>query len=349
MIWRVTFISFLGVMASASLLPGVQASDERQGPFFAMTEENDLFADFLTGDRTDRHYTQGLKLTYRDGDDELPQWVVKASDALPPLGMNTRAQNIGYVFGQNIYTPQDIETNALIKTDRPYAGWLYGGVFLQRRGDIGDARIPVLESFEMDLGVTGPPSLARFAQENFHRWFDRGSIPRGWDNQLKTEPGLLLKYQRLWRLSINEQWSHYVDLIPHVGAEVGNIMIFGDLGATVRVGVNLPDDFGIQIIDSPVSLTGGATPHSPPFSLYAFGSVDGRAVGHNLFLDGNTFRGGPSVERDPWVADLDAGVALGLSRHFELSYTYVLRTHEFVGQEKSDVFGSLTAKAMFAF
>src|SRR5260221_13209314 len=116
--WRTTLISVVGLLASASLLPGVRATEQRQGPFFAITEENDLFADFLTGDRTDRHYTQGLKLTYRDGDDELPQWVVKASDALPPLWMNTREQNIGYVFGQNIYTPEDIERNELIKTDR---------------------------------------------------------------------------------------------------------------------------------------------------------------------------------------------------------------------------------------
>jgi lipid A 3-O-deacylase len=347
--WRIIFITIFGVVVSAMPLLEVRAVDESQGPIFAITEENDLFSNPLTADHTDRHYTQGLKMTYRDGDNELPQWVVKASGALPPLWMNTRAQNVGYVFGQNIYTPQDIQTNVQINTDRPYGGWLYGGMFLQRRGDMGDARIPALESFEVDLGVTGPASLAGTTQVNFHHWFLASDVPRGWHNQLDNEPGLLLKYERLWRLSPNEQTARYVDLIPHIGAEVGNIMVSGDLGATLRVGVNLPDDFGVQIIDAPASLIGGATLHSSPFSCYAFGGVDGRAVGQNLFLDGNTLRDGPNVERIPWVADFSCGVALSLFRHLELSYTRVVRTHEFVGQKNADVFGSLTAKAMFRF
>ena len=162
--------------------------------------------------------------------------MARVSRALPPLWIKTSAQNVGYVFGQNIYTPQDIQTNALIKTDRPY-----GGMFLQRRGETGEARIPVLESFEVDSGVTGPDSLAAATQVNFHHWFLASDVPRGWSNQLANEPGLLLKYERLRRLSPNEETARYVDLIPHAGAEVGNVAIFGDLGATLRVGVNLPD------------------------------------------------------------------------------------------------------------
>jgi len=340
---------FWGIMVSAWLVPCARATDEKQGPFFAITEENDLFSNPLTADHTDRHYTQGTKLTYRDGDDELPQWVASMSAAFPPLWIDASTQNVGYVFGQNIYTPQDILTNALIKTDRPYAGWLYGGMFLQRRGDTGDARIPVLESFEVDLGITGPASLAGATQVNFHNWFLASDVPRGWHNQLDNEPGLLLKYERLWRLSLNDQTARYVDVIPHVGTEVGNIMIFGDLGAALRVGVNLPDDFGVQIIDAPASLDGGMTPHTSPFSCYAFGGVDGRVVGQNLFLDGNTLRNGPSVDRIPCVADFSCGVAISVFRHLEVSYTRVIRTHEFVGQKNADVFGSLTAKAMFRF
>jgi hypothetical protein len=49
------------------------------------------------------------------------------------------------------------------------------------------------------------------------------------------------------------------------------------------------------------------------------------------------------------VADFSCGVALSLFRHIELSYTRVVRTHEFVGQKNADIFGSLTTKAMFRF
>jgi len=333
----------------ATALTLTRTDADRQGPFFAVTEENDLFSNPFTANHTDRHYTQGLKFTWLNGDNDLPQWAKKLSDDLPQLGLHTTAQNLGYVFGQNMYTPQNLHLSTLITNDRPYAGWLYGGVYLQRRGDVGNSGVPVEESFEVDFGTTGPNSLAAWAQTTFHEGFDTTDVPQGWHNQLIGEPGLLLKYERFWRFSPDEASARYVDFIPHLGGELGNIMIFQNLGGTLRVGVNLPDDFGLQLIDSPSSLGGEITSNSPPFSFYLFGEADGRAVEHNLFLDGNSFRGGPSVERIPWVADLISGGAVRIFRHLELSYTRVVRTHEFVGQHEPDLFGSLEAKAMFLF
>ncbi|MGD1020547.1 MAG: lipid A deacylase LpxR family protein [Verrucomicrobiia bacterium] len=332
----------------ASLLTPVRTNDDRQGPFLAVTEENDLFGTPL-GSNTDRHYTQGLKFTWLGGDDDLPRWAKKVSEDIPQIGLNATAQNFGYVFGQNMYTPQNLHASVLITNDWPYAGWLYGGVYLQRRDDAAGTSVPVEESFGVDFGTTGHASLSGTIQTWFHRNYDPSDVPSGWHNQLAGEPGLLLKYERFWRLSVNDQTARHVDFIPHVGGELGNIMIFQNLGGTLRVGENLPDDFGPQIIDSPASLGGGVTPTSPPYSFYLFGEVDGRAVEHNLFLDGNSFRGGPSVERIPWVADLSSGVAMRLFRHLEMSYTRVIRTHEFVGQHNGDVFGSIEAKAMFLF
>jgi hypothetical protein len=345
---RISLLVFL-IFVFASFFSVLFAEEEKHGPIFAVTEENDLLSNPFTADHTDRHYTQGLKLTYLGGDDEMPGWAAKVADALPTVVIDVNARNLGYAFGENMYTPENLLTRELITNDRPYAGWLYVGALLQRRGVAGDARIPVLESCEVDLGVTGKPSLAEAAQENFHRIFFTTDIPKGWHNQLAAEPGLLLKYQRLWRLSLNEQTARYVDFIPHVGGDLGNIEIFANLGATLRVGYNLPQDFGVPINDSPVSVNGGTTPYAAPFGFYVFGGVDGRAVAHNLFLDGNSFRGGPSVERIPCVADLSCGGAIQIARHFEVSYTRVVRTHEFVGQQGADIFGSLTAKAEFIF
>jgi lipid A 3-O-deacylase len=271
------------------------------------------------------------------------------SDDLPRLGLNTTAQNWGYVFGQNMYTPQDLQARALITNDRPYAGWLYGGVYLQRRGAAGTTGIRTEESFEADFGLTGPASLAAFFQRESHRYIVFSEDPKGWHNQIPGEPGLLLKYQRFWRLSPTAETARYIDFIPHVGGEVGNIMVFQNLGATLRAGVNLPDDFGVQIIDSPASSSGGITSRSQAFSFYAFAGADGRYVEHNIFLDGASFQAGPSVARNPWVADLSCGAAMRLFRHVEVSYTRVARTTEFAGQHNYDVFGSIEAKAMFLF
>ncbi len=350
--WAVTVAAAVWLIswgAAFCVADDAAPTDQKQGPIFVATEENDLFSSLFTGIHTDRHYTQGMKALWLDGDDELPRPAKAVADFLPAWGINVKADRFGYDFGQNIYTPSDLLTSALITNDRPYAGWLYAGLVLQRRGDVGDTGIPVMENFEVNLGITGRPSLAEAAQENFHRYAYSNDIPEGWHNQLATEPGLLLKYQRLWRLSPDKEMAKYFDVIPHVGGEVGNIEIFGNLGETVRAGYNLPDDFGVQIIDSPASASGGMTAQTAPFSCYVFGGIDGRYVAHNLFLDGNTFRGGPSVDRKPWVADWMMGGAIQVCRHFELSFVRVVRSTEFEGQQGADKFGSFTGKFMFRF
>ncbi len=338
------------VACFVNCVPGLRAmetTNDAWGPMFSATEEDDLFSNPFTNAHSDRYYTQGLKLLYLGGDNDTPGWVKKTADAIPAWGIHVQADDFGYMLGQDIYTPVNLQASSLISTDRPYGGWLYTGVVLQRRGTVGDLAIPVMEDFEVNLGITGRPSLAEAAQENFHRWFFPKNIPHGWHNQLKTEPGLLLKYQRLWRLTLNDASARYIDLIPHAGGEVGNIMVFGNLGGALRAGYNLPPDFGVQINDSPASATSGMSNRTPPFSAYLFGAVDGRYVAHNLFLDGNTFQGGPSVTRNPWVADIAVGGAIRLFKHLELDYTRVIRTPEFQGQNGIFYFGSLTAKLMF--
>ncbi|MGZ5584011.1 MAG: lipid A-modifier LpxR family protein, partial [Usitatibacter sp.] len=61
----------------------------------------------------------------------------------------------------------------------------------------------------------------------------------------------------------------------------------------------------------------------------------------NLFLDGNTFRASPSVERKPfgWDAQLGVAATWGYRR---LGLSLVRRSEEFATQGKSDKFGQLT-------
>ena len=94
----------------------------------------------------------------------------------------------------------------------------------------------------------------------------------------------------------------------------------------------------MQLIDSPAL----STPAPPPagFSCYAFAGVEGRAIAHSVFLDGNVFHDGPGVSREPWVGDFLAGGALA-GGPFQIGITYVIRTKEFSEQNKHDTFGSL--------
>ena len=69
-------------------------------------------------------------------------------------------------------------------------------------------------------------------------------------------------------------------------------------------------------------------------------------MAHNLFLDGNNFVDSHAVDRNDFVADLQAGFVWN-TRHFRLGYTYVIRSREFVQQDDKDVYGSLTLSLHF--
>lgn len=101
---------------------------------FTFRFENDLFAG------TDRHYTNGIKLSlispdltrFRDSD-KLPEWGKRIVNRLPYSQVEGLQRNIVFSIGQNMYTPADIKARGLIRNDRPYAGWLYGSAaFLTR-------------------------------------------------------------------------------------------------------------------------------------------------------------------------------------------------------------------------
>jgi lipid A 3-O-deacylase len=347
-IWRYVRMGLCCLWLAGVVCPVKAAESDEQTGFFSFTEENDSLADAFGSDQ-DRHYTQGLKLSLFGGDDFMTNTTATLNRVIPAWGFNPVAGDLVWVIlGQNIYTPNVLTNRALIKTDRPYAGWLYTGAIYQRRGPAGP-NTAVLESFEVNLGLVGPDSLAGAAQRQWHRWFVHNDVPTGWGNQIHDEPGLVLKYGRTWRWSPTENTARYIDILPHVGGDLGNVFTFATAGVTGRLGYDLPSDFGVQIIDSPTAVNGGLRRDSPPAFFYLFGGADGRAVGHDVTLDGNSFRGSPSVEKNVLVGDLSWGLALQVFRHVEITYTRVIRTEEFKGQNGDDIFASVNVKAMFCF
>ena len=347
---RATLIFIAFFLIGAGRLLTASAATDDQAAFLAITEENDSFANPF-GIHQDRHYTQGLKITLFGGDAFMTNTTANLNRLLPAWGIQPTAGNLGWIMlGQDIYTPSNIVFHAPIPSDRPYGGWLYTGLVYQRRGQLAP-NLAVMENFEINLGVVGPFSLAEGSQIAVHHlFFGTNDIPKGWHNQLDNEPGLELKYARLWRWSPTTASAPYFDVLPRIGGELGNVQIFATAGATMRLGYNLPQDFGVQNIDSPASVNGGLTRHTPPFFAYLFGGVDGRAVAHDISLDGNSFNNsGPSVDKNTLVADVTWGFAVQVCTHIEFTYEHIIRTEQFKGQDRNDLIGSLTLKAKFAF
>ena len=86
--------------------------------------ENDVF-----GGGTDRHYTNGLRISYVFPAHKLPPLARFLRRITPFIDRRAEMRVMGAV-GQNIFTPSDILDPALIADDRPYAGWLYGEIGL---------------------------------------------------------------------------------------------------------------------------------------------------------------------------------------------------------------------------
>ena len=325
--------------------PAPQA-DIQQGTF-TIYFENDLF----TG--TDRYYTNGVKVGWTSADLEKFSDTPYASplmpliDRLPFVNNPAFQKNLAFTLGQNIYTPDDTEAVEVVENDRPYAGWLYVGFgFIWKSA-------AVRHSLNLNIGVVGSWSLAEEAQRTVHE-LRQLEVPQGWDNQLHNELGVVAVYDVTWRWPRRDRrvgldW----EFLPHAGAALGNVQIAANLGGELRVGFNLPDDFGTA------SIGPGATTSTPvegaqlasragkfDLGMYVFARAQGRVVAHNIFLEGNTFGDGPSVEHKWLVADLSAGASFNY-KNTKLTYAVVYRTKEFEGQDEAQLFGSVSVNFAF--
>ena len=304
---------------------------------FTLYWENDLFAG------TDRDYTNGLKLTWStpyQGDatpSHLPQWSDSVIKILPFVSDPDTQRALSVSLGQNIYTPDDITRSDVIPDDRPYAGITY--LALGFHGIKGNHRI----NWEIDMGMIGPLSFAEQTQKSVHR-ITGSQLAQGWSHQLHNELGLEVIGESQWRTSHGESVRGFnYDLITHLGGRLGNVQIYANTGAEVRVGWNLPGDFGSCPIRPGCETNSGDVERKTDglLGVHVFTAIDGRLVIRDIFLDGNTFGNSHSVDKELFVADVMAGFALEYG-NFKLSYSYVLRTKQFKTQQNDQIFGTLS-------
>lgn len=313
------------------VLPSFGADTANPG-VVSLVVENDIFSN------ADRHYTSGIRLDLVPGTGPTPERVLAAARQIP-LFPEEGVVRHGYSLGQSMFTPRDLTLVDPPINDRPYAGWLYGSIGLGAESD------HQLDQIVLTLGVVGPAAMAEQSQKALHTLIPADE-PRGWDSQLKNEPGIVLTYQRSWRaVAVKTLAGEDLDLTPHAGVALGNVFTYANTGFTVRYGSNLPHDYGPPRIQP--GLPGSST-FSPAnsYTWYLFAGIEGRAVARNIFLDGNTFRSSRSVDKEPFVGDLQFGFVL-LWHDYRFSYTHVLRTDEFKSQDENDGFGAISLSVLY--
>lgn len=301
--------------------------------------------DFFTG--TDRDYTNGIKLTWSSSFDELkksniPAWSDPVYRILPFIKGSESTLAFSLSIGQDIYTPHDTNSPDLIVDDRPYAGYTYIAAGFHSRRDVQK------NTWEIQIGIVGPASYAETVQNAAHD-FTGNDRAKGWKNQLNNEITIDATYESQWRAWSSRSYSNFAfDLIPHLGARIGTVNTYLNWGVELRMGWNLPNDFGSCPIRAGCEI-------SPPFSmdgiisssLHLFISTDGKIIAHDIFLDGNNFRDSHSVNKKPLVGEFVYGITWQLNE-FKITYSIIFRSKQFDTQlaSKHD-YGSLNLSYSF--
>jgi len=324
----------IGMLAANPVTGGELAPESpgSQAGHITLIEEND---EFQPGP-TDKHYTQGLKVAYTSAPvaaDSRAASLFQLTDLLWQRGGDSE-RRYEFSFGQSMFTPQNMRISMPNPLDRPYAGWLYGGVTLLQETDRRS-----LQSLELLAGVVGPAALAGPIQSSLHVWLGQRA-PAGWQYELHDEAGAVLSYEHRWRLQMPLGDGIGVELIPEVGGSVGNVFTYAEAGALIRFGRKLNADYGPARIRPSLSGTTWFNPQGE-IGWNLFAGVQTRYVARNIFLDGNTFHDGPSVEKRTVVTDLSAGASLFCSETLKLEFVFTERGEEFTTQNGRDRFGGI--------
>ena len=243
-----------------------------------------------------------------------------------------------------IYTPTDINETELIVDDRPYAGWTYFEAGMHKTSKNH------LRSLILKVGIIGEYALSGQLQNGIHKLINNDPA-NGWDNQLNNELGVNLKYTHKWIFLSESYHGLESSVVPFASAELGNIAINAEAGAFVRLGWNVPKDFGVSSVDL------GADPGIPNYNEYqgrlkkhwSF-SINlagaGSAVARDIFLDGNTFSDSHSVEKENFIYYYSYGMTLRYQR-FVLDFIQVKNSKKFKLQEKGHGVGTLIFSWLF--
>jgi hypothetical protein len=311
------------------IISSTAVSFGKEDQTFTIYWEND--GTFLKPDfRTDRHYTNGLKMAYT----HQPEWKWLKDfgrwNGFADNDVNVRTA-MGYFFGHNIYTPDDIANpREREQKDRKFAGWFYTGLFAQR------ATENKLEHFELNLGVIGPSARADEIQRFVHTLIHVG-LPSGWDDQINDEAAADFTW---WtrRHADALTFKHTSEYDSHIeyGFTAGTVHRNATMSILFRYGINLPNDFGPGRLESPDCAAGRIDTEGKNF--YVFARLGGRLVQFDRFLTG--------LDTNPAVGLIQAGL-VGQYKSFQISYSQTFLTQEYKEQPSGDSYASLNLTYRF--
>ena len=329
------FIGLSVLMLTSSLFAdGIQGDENwkltRANIFF----ENDLFS------TTDSQYSSGEKFgaLYHVDNPTNPLYDILVLD------LGKYDAYVSFALVNQIYTPADLTQTGLIEDDRPYAGWTYAEYGIHK------STSDHLRSLYLHIGMVGPASKSEQIQKGIHE-ITGSKPPMGWDNQLENELGVNLQYVHKWRFVPDLIDGIESSFVPFVEADLGNISTKASAGAGMRIGWNIPKDFGVSTLDSGGEIGISVLNEcknmrkkdwSFSFNLNGYGS----AVIRDIFLDGNTFKDSHSVDKEYFVGYLGFGFTARY-KNFVIDFIQTKSTPKFKEENTVHTVGTFVASWLF--
>ncbi len=290
-----------------------------------------------SNDPHDKHYTNGARidLSWQQCDNGI-------SNLAPDLLLRDSDEgncNFGIFIGQHMQTPDFINHPELrVEPEMRYAGWLYGGPFIQMADDMS------MTHLELSLGVIGPSAIAHETQDWIHGFREIDEAV-DWDTQLsdrfagnvnwlyKFRIGPKSYYKQNSEDGKSERPLHF-EVIGETAVAAGTVHRNISTGLTVRLGTNLGNDFGPGSINRAKYYTHS----SPGGNLMIFGRAAGTVVEHNELLT--------DLQKETLTGEFQAGIAFSYKR-LELAYSQVFMSKQYKHEPESDSFGAFTLALRF--
>lgn len=320
------------------LLGGCATTDDqgvKRDEALFLTVANDIF----TG--SDNNFSSGVGLSYQTDrrsqygeDSALDAWF-RFWSFLPGFDPDGDESYATWTLGQEIFTPNNIETPTPPLNDQPYAGVLFlDSTLYSRRANIAHA-------WNLRLGIVGPSSLAEQSQREAHELIGSAE-PLGWDTQLPDEPILNLDY------TVAAEWLEgglvgdcSWRLVPLAGASAGTYFTGVSTGAYLEAGWNLPQTVGLLSIRRGMDALAAKPQPDTTWSLSFFIGGGAFGVAHYLPLDGTVFRESRSVRSEPLVEFLSTGITWR-TRWCTLAFLLTEFGTTFETERQSTEYGTLT-------
>lgn len=290
-------------------------------------------------DDTDRYYSNGTGIEFTFDPNLTPALASRfdISEGNP----EDQRFGVGLTLKQLIYTPASILSINPPARDHPYGGHLSLALSFQR------ADKNTHDHFGFELGLTGHSSGAEGIQNWIHNTFPDEDDPVGWDTQLPGEPTFNFEFTRTWKSERADIGGLEMEMLPSLGFDLGTVSIAARSSMTLRIGKNLPSDFG------PASLLGHkdhtvrvSRSSESKWSMYAYARLGVDAIAHDLFLDGTVFAGSRSAMREPIVATFSFGAVVQYHSLY-LGWTQHSQTERFDLQPDSQTWGSIVFGCSF--